>query len=49
MQPANALSLSELTAGVPVVVMSNTPAVPDEKVVVVPLVMAGAADVPLPV
>ena len=28
MQPLNALSLSELTPGVPVVVMSNTAAVP---------------------
>ena len=48
-QPLKALSLTELTPGVPVVVMSNTPAVPDENVAWLPLVMAGDAEVPLPV
>ena len=48
-QPLNAVSVTELTPGVPVVVMSNTPAVPAEKVAWLALVMAGAAAVPLPV
>ena len=41
-QPPKAVSLTELASGVPVVVMSNTPAVPAEKVAWSPLVMAGA-------
>ena len=48
-QPLKAASVTELTPGVPVVVMSNTPAAPAENVVWSPLVMAGAAGVPLPV
>ena len=48
-QPLNAASVTELTPGVPVVVMSNTPAFPAEKVAWLPLVMAGADVVPLPV
>ena len=47
--PLNALSVSELTPGVPTVVTSNTPAVPAEKVAWLPLVTAGGAEVPLPV
>ena len=42
-QPLKAVSLTELTPGVPVVVMLNTPAVPAENVVWSALVMAGAA------
>ncbi len=49
MQPLKAVSLTELTPGVPVVVMSNTPAVPAENVVWLALVMAGAVVLPLPV
>ena len=49
MQPLNALSLTELTAGVPVVVMSNTPAAPAANVAWLPLVTAGDVVVPLPV
>ncbi len=41
--------MTELTSGVPVIVMSNTPVVPFENVAVSPDVMAGAADEPLPV
>ena len=48
-QPPKALSVTELTPGVPVVVMSNTSGVPAENVVWFTLVMAGAAEVPLPV
>jgi hypothetical protein len=48
-QPLKAASVTELTPGVPVVVMLNTPAVPAEKVVWSPLVMTGAAVAPEPV
>ena len=41
--------MTALTPGVPVVVMSNTPAAPDEKVAWFALVMAGGTVVPLPV
>ena len=44
-QPLNALSLTELTPGVPVVVMSNTPAVPAANVAWLALVTAGDARV----
>ena len=43
-QPLKALSVTELTPGVPVVVMLNTPAAPAEKVAWSPLVMAGGAE-----
>ena len=49
MHPLKAVSLSELTPGVPVVVMLNTPADPAEKVVWSALVMPGAVVLPLPV
>ena len=48
-QPPKAASVTELTPGVPVVVMSNTPAFPAENVAWLALVMAGADEVPVPV
>src|SRR5271157_3558889 len=44
-QPVNGASVRELASGVPVVVMSNTPATPAENVAWLPLVMAGAVGV----
>jgi hypothetical protein len=48
-QPPKAVSLTELTPGVPVVVMVNTLAVPAEKVEWSALVMSGAVVLPPPV
>ena len=47
-QPPNGLSLTELTPGVPVVVMSNTPALPAANVAWLTLVTEGDVAVPLP-
>ncbi len=48
-QPLNAVSVMELTAGVAEVVTSNVLAVPTSKVAASPLVMDGATPVPVPV
>ena len=48
-QPLNAVSVMELTGGVPVVVMWNVSAEPAANVAALTLVMDGAAVVPVPV